>query len=152
MLYLILSALIIFIDRISKAWVDNNFILGQSQTIISPFVDFTYVQNNGAAYSILQGKQTLLIVFTLLVMIGILAYLIVYRKKISKLEQLSLSLILGGGIGNLIDRIILGYVIDFVNIHIIPVFNVADIGITIGCILFAITILFLDKNNERRKD
>ena len=150
-MYILLSVVIIVIDRITKTWIDNNMLLGQSKTICS-LLDFTYVRNDGAAYSILEGKQTLLIVFTLLLMIGIFAYMITYRKQISKLEKLSLSLILGGGIGNLIDRIMMGYVIDFFNIHIIPVFNVADIGITIGCILFAITVLFLDKKNGRRKD
>ena len=109
------------------------------------FVELYYIQNNGAAYSILQGKQTLLILFTIAVMIGIIAYVIAFAKKTTKLEVFSLALILGGGIGNLIDRVMFGYVVDFIDTHIIPVFNVADIGITCGCILFALTILFAKK-------
>ena len=145
-MFVIVSALIIIADQLAKNWVVNNMMLGSHiDWGAGDIFSFHYIQNNGAAYSILQGRQTLLILFTLAVMIGIVAYVIAYRKKTSKFEIFSLALILGGGIGNLIDRVLNGYVVDFIDIHIIPVFNVADIGITVGCILFAIAVLFSKK-------
>ncbi len=145
-MFTVVALLVIACDQLSKIWVKTNMnlydhiMLGNQE-----FVELYYIQNNGAAYSILQGKQTLLILFTLAVMIGIIAYVIAYKSRSSKLEIFSLALILGGGIGNLIDRVMNGFVVDFINTNIIPVFNVADIGITCGCILFILTILFSKK-------
>ncbi len=145
-MFVIISILIVVLDQLSKLWVKSNMMLFDCITFGNfKFFELYYIQNNGAAYSILQGKQLLLILFTLVVMIGIIVYAIVDRKKISKFEFFSLSLILGGGIGNLIDRVMNGFVVDFINIKVIPVFNVADIAITCGCILFAIAILFPKK-------
>lgn len=136
-------ALVIFLalDQLSKYLVDSSMELGQTIPLIKGVFDLTYVRNDGAAWNILSGKQTLLIVVTGAVMLTIIAYVIVNRKKISLLEKLSLGMIVGGGIGNLIGRASVGYVIDFLNIQIIPVFNVADIGVTVGCILLILTIL-----------
>lgn len=136
-------ALVIFLalDQFSKYLVDSSMELGQTIPLIKGVFDLTYVRNDGAAWNILSGKQTLLIVVTGAVMLTIIAYVIVNRKKISLLEKLSLGMIVGGGIGNLIGRASVGYVIDFLNIQIIPVFNVADIGVTVGCILLILTIL-----------
>ena len=136
-------ALVIFLalDQLSKYLVDSSMELGQTIPLIKGVFDLTYVRNDGAAWNILSGKQTLLIVVTGAVMLAIIAYVIVNRKKISLLEKLSLGMIVGGGIGNLIGRASVGYVIDFLNIQIIPVFNVADIGVTVGCILLILTIL-----------
>lgn len=136
-------ALVIFLalDQLSKYLVDSSMELGQTIPLIKGVFDLTYVRNDGAAWNILSGKQTLLIVVTGAVMLAIIAYVIVNRKKISLLEKLSLGMIVGGGIGNLIGRASVGYVTDFLNIQIIPVFNVADIGVTVGCILLILTIL-----------
>lgn len=136
-------SLVIFLalDQFSKYLVDSSMELGQTIPLIKGVFDLTYVRNDGAAWNILSGKQTLLIVVTGAVMLTIIAYVIVNRKKISLLEKLSLGMIVGGGIGNLIGRASVGYVIDFLNIQIIPVFNVADIGVTVGCILLILTIL-----------
>lgn len=136
-------ALVIFLalDQFSKYLVDSSMELGQTIPLIKGVFDLTYVRNDGAAWNILSGKQTLLIVVTGAVMLTLIAYVIVNRKKISLLEKLSLGMIVGGGIGNLIGRASVGYVIDFLNIQIIPVFNVADIGVTVGCILLILTIL-----------
>lgn len=146
MIYLIITAVFIIADQISKNAVVSSMQLGESRTVIDGVFDLYYIHNDGAAYSILQGKQALLIVFTVILMIGILVYMFAYRKTMSAIESIALALILGGGIGNLIDRIAYGYVIDFLNIHIIPIFNVADIAITCGCILFAVTVLFSKKD------
>ena len=144
-MFTIVAILAIVADQLSKLWVVKNMMLYDHLEFGTDLVELYYIQNNGAAYSILQGKQTLLILFTLAVMLGIIAYVIAYKSKASKLEIFSLALILGGGVGNLIDRVMNGYVIDFINTNIIPVFNVADICITCGCILFVLTILFSKK-------
>ena len=144
-MFTIVAILAIAADQLSKLWVVKNMMLYDHLEFGTDLVELYYIQNNGAAYSILQGKQTLLILFTLAVMLGIIAYVIAYKSKASKLEIFSLALILGGGVGNLIDRVMNGYVIDFINTNIIPVFNVADICITCGCILFVLTILFSKK-------
>ena len=140
MITIILSVLIVVLDRLTKNIIAGSMTLGESDTIIDGILDITYIHNDGAAFSMFKGQQTALICFTIVVMIAILAYMIIYKKSISALEKFSLILIIGGGIGNLIDRVMCGYVVDFINIHIIPVFNVADIAITCGCLLFAISV------------
>lgn len=145
-MYIFIAAVIVAADQLVKWIVSSSMFLGEKQTIINNILDLYYIQNNGAAFSILQGRQSLLIIFTILVMAGFLAYLISFRKKISRLEKFSIALILGGGVGNLIDRVMQGYVVDFIDIHIIPIFNIADIAITCGCILFAIAVLISGKD------
>lgn len=138
-----IAALVFFLalDQLSKYLIDSSMQLGQTIPLIDNVLDITYVRNDGAAWNILSGRQALLIVLTGAVMLGIIVYVIVKRKELSFLERLSLGMIVGGGIGNLIGRISVGYVVDFINIQIIPVFNVADIGVTVGCILLIITVL-----------
>ena len=77
-------------------------------------------------------------------MLVILGYIILAGKNVPGSERLALGLIFGGGLGNLISRILDGYVIDFINIYIIPIFNVADIAITCGCILLALSVLVIE--------
>ncbi len=144
-MYLLIAIVFIAADRITKMLITNDMTLGQSRQVLGSLVDFTYIHNNGSAFSMFQGKQTFLIALTVILMIGVIIYWIIYKKSISIPEHIALALILGGGIGNLIDRIMYGYVIDFIDIHFIPIFNVADIAITCGCILFAITVLFQKK-------
>ncbi len=141
----LLAALVVAADQLSKALVRNALELGETKTLIKGLLDLSRVHNDGAAYSILQGKQTVLIAFTLIMIFAMTAYMTVYRKKISRIERVALSLIIGGGAGNLIDRVMNGYVVDFINIHMIPVFNVADIAISCGCLIFIITVVFAAK-------
>ena len=136
---------IIVLDQLTKWIISNKMLLGTSVPVLGKLVEFSYIHNNGSAFSMFQGKQLFLVIFTVILMIGVGVYLIVYKKSISTTERVALYMILGGGIGNLIDRLMYGYVIDFININIIPVFNVADIAITCGCILFAVTVLFSKK-------
>jgi len=108
---------------------------------------FTYSRNTGAAFSILRNKQTLLIAITFIVMIFIGIYLF---KSIQSNESwqlnLSLAMIIGGGIGNLIDRVRLNYVIDFFDFTLInyPIFNVADCFIVIGTVVLGYLLIFSD--------
>ena len=139
------ALLVIVLDRVTKIYIDKTMTLGQSRPFLGSLASLTYIHNSGAAFSILEGKQMLLIGLTGAVMVALCVYVSYYGKKLSFWERLSLALIVGGGIGNLICRIKYGYVIDFINIHFIPIFNVADIAITIGCFLFCICVVFPKK-------
>lgn len=137
----IIALISLIIDQIVKILVSNYLILGQTTKIINNFFYLTYVQNTGAAFSILIGYRYILIIITLI----FLYYLYKYTKKQTnpnKLAILSHGLLLGGIIGNLIDRIIYGYVIDYLDFMIFnynfPVFNLADTFIVIGCIILVI--------------
>lgn len=130
-----LSIVFLVIDIVIKLIVKNCLFLNQSIKIINNFFYITYVKNTGAAWSILSGKQLFLIIFSLIVIIMLMIYL--YKKKeYSKFEIIGYSLLLAGAIGNLIDRIAYGYVIDYLNFYIFnynfPIFNIADCCIVIG--------------------
>ena len=137
----IIALISLIIDQIVKILVSNYLILGQTTKIINNFFYLTYVQNTGAAFSILIGYRYILIIITLI----FLYYLYKNTKKQinpNKLAILSHGLLLGGIIGNLIDRIIYGYVIDYLDFMIFnynfPIFNLADTFIVIGCIILVI--------------
>ena len=115
--------------------------MNESKTIIDNFLNITYVRNTGAAWSILDNNTWMVTVISLLIIIGIIYY--VYRNRVSKkILKIGYGLILGGAIGNFIDRIVYGYVIDFIDIDIFgwnyPIFNLADMFIVGGVILVMI--------------
>lgn len=119
---------------------------GETKPLLGDFVDLTYVRNNGAAFSILQDHRILLIALpAILIAVG-LVYVTRHRKDRSNFMLTSLSLVIAGGLGNLIDRVMTGYVIDFIDFRFWPVFNFADICVTVGCVLLCIYVVFLDKN------
>ena len=142
------AAAILIIDIITKLIVSGQMELGSTVSIIPGILEFTYVQNTGAAWGMLSDKQALLQVFTAVLMICLLYYAVKHRKTLSKLELISLGLILGGGLGNFISRIVRGYVVDFLNIQIIPVFNIADIGVTVGCFLLVYSTLLAVRKED----
>lgn len=133
--------ILIVIDIVIKLIISNNLILNQSISVINNFFYITYVKNTGVAWSILSGKINLIIVITLAIIMLLIIY-IFNKKSYSVLEIISYSMLLSGSIGNLIDRIIYGYVIDYLDFNILgydyPIFNFADICIVIGIILILI--------------
>jgi signal peptidase II len=136
-----LSALFaFFLDQVTKYWVVRNFSLGQTLPLLPGIFHFTYVTNTGAAFSMLSGRVEWLRWLSLgvsLVLIAIASFV----PLLTIWEQLGYGLILGGAIGNGIDRFFLGYVIDFLDFRLInfAVFNIADSFISIGivCLLIA---------------
>lgn len=131
----------IIIDYISKILISNLISLDKSITIINRFLYITYVRNTGAAFSIFSNYTFLLAIISILVIVLILYY--IYKKpNLKKIEYLSYGLLLGGACGNLIDRLIYGYVIDFIDVKIFkydfPVFNLADSFIVISFIILII--------------
>lgn len=138
---IILSTILVIIDQVSKIIVTNTLTNNKSVEVIKSFFYLTYTNNTGAAFSILTGKRILLILVSLIV-IGILIYYIKKTKIEKKINKIALSLVIGGSIGNLIDRILKGAVIDFLDFKIFgynyPIFNLADTFIVIGVFLLLI--------------
>ena len=137
-----LASLFLLIDIVVKLIVKSKLVLYQSISIIDNFFYITYVRNTGAAWSMFSGKQYFLIIVSLIVIIFLFYYL--YKKnKYNKLEIFGYSLLISGAVGNLIDRIFYGYVIDYLNFYIFnydfPVFNIADTCIVIGIMLLFIS-------------
>ena len=137
----ILTIIFLIIDIISKLVVSSLMNVYDSIVIIKNFFCITYVRNTGAAWSIFEGRVLGIIVVSLII-ISFIVYYISKQKVKSKLEKIGYSLILGGALGNLLDRIIYGYVIDFLDFNIFgydyPIFNLADSFIFVGVILLII--------------
>lgn len=132
----------IIIDQTSKFIVKSNFELNQSVKLIKNIFHLTYLNNSGAGFGILQQQNTILI-FISIAVIGIIFYYLSVIKDNELYAQILCSLILSGTIGNLIDRISYGYVIDFLDFRIWPVFNFADAFVTIG--VFGLVIYLWNK-------
>ncbi|MBE6020513.1 MAG: signal peptidase II [Firmicutes bacterium] len=149
---LIIIAASVAIDQALKSIVVNTLEIGQSLPLIEGVFHFTYIQNFGAAFSILQNKQAFLIIVTAVVMAIAAVVLFKNMNKLSKMIILSLAFIIGGGIGNLIDRIRLGYVVDFLDFTLInyPVFNFADCCVVVGSIVLVIGVFLEDRNEKKR--
>jgi signal peptidase II len=132
--------LILFTDQSLKAWVMNRFQLGQSRPLIPGILHLTLVHNTGTAFGLFQDKNLFFIILSAVVIAGIAALLFKEEKKNdSPFSLIPLVLLLGGAAGNLIDRIRLGYVIDFIDFRVWPVFNLADSCITVGIIWLLLT-------------
>ncbi len=133
----IFSLIFIVIDQLIKYLISNNIILNSEIKIIDKFFYITHVHNNGAAFSMFSGNIIFLIIMTLLALIVIYLFFI-KNKKLSNFEILLTSLLIGGIIGNFIDRIIFNYVIDYLEFIIFdyyfPIFNFADICIVLSVI------------------
>ena len=142
LIYILISIGILALDIFTKYLAKTVFTVNEI-AVIKDILYFTYVENRGAAFGILQNKQWFFVIVTLLIIFAMLFYLIKYKPE-SKLLKLSLVFIMSGGIGNLIDRIRFGYVVDFIDVRVInyPVFNVADCFVVIGAVLLCGVILF----------
>ena len=136
-IYIFIGILAVIVDQISKLLVQRNM-YGSEISIIDNFFSLTYVENFGAAWGIFSEWDFLLKILPPVLVGVILVYL--YKCKPGKIEVLSGTLVIGGAIGNFIDRIRLGYVIDFIDFKFWPVFNFADIWIVVGCFLMIITL------------
>jgi len=153
MKWLWLSILVLILDQLSKIWIDSNMSLYQSIPMFPGF-NITYAHNYGAAFSFLSDAGGWQRWFFAVLAGSISIGLVVWIKRLKSeeiLSAISLSLILGGAVGNLIDRVIYGYVIDFLDVYYQawhwPVFNIADSAITVG-VAFMFYESFTDKEQE----
>ena len=135
-----LALLFFLMDLVSKQIIVHLINLHESIKVIPNFFYLTYVQNEGAAFSIFQNQQILILLVTVIALFFINKYL--NNENINRIEAFSYSMITGGILGNLFDRVVFGYVIDFFDFHFgnyhYPVFNVADTLIVVGVIILAI--------------
>ena len=144
MLYYLIAAILVVIDQLVKAWVRGAIPLGQSVPFVPGLMELTYAQNTGAAFSSFSGLTGVLAVISLAASV---ALAVMIRKKVfpGVLGQISLTLVLAGAVGNLIDRVFLGFVTDMFATTFISfaVFNVADICVTVGgALVVAYTLFF----------
>lgn len=141
------------LDRIVKTAVVAGMHVGESIPVFGNFFHITYVQNTGAAFSMLQGHPVLLLVLPGAVIFIAIIYLIVKYKSYKPVFNVALSLMCGGGLGNLTDRAAYGYVIDMFDFGFFPVFNVADICVCVGCgMLMVYLIVYNNKHPGIRED
>jgi signal peptidase II len=131
---------VLSLDQLSKVIISRSLYFNQSVPVIKGFFHLTLVHNRGAAFGILKN-QAALFIFTSLFAI-ILLILSLKNNRHKKLFSVALSLILAGALGNLIDRLFFGYVIDFLDFRVWPVFNIADSAITVGAVLLGWTLLW----------
>ena len=146
--YAIFAAFIVLADQLSKIWVVENIPLFGNIPFLPGILRLTYVQNTGAAWSMFRGQQWL---FALVFAIFTAAILYEYFKSpmpFTTLERWCIAAVYGGGLGNMIDRIRMGYVVDMLETEFIdfPVFNVADCFITCGCIALLVHMIFFNKD------
>ena len=142
MLWTIIGILCLALDQLSKLYIANNFVTGHSVPVIEDVFHITYHLNDGAAFSLLSGKIEFLTITSIIIVIAIGGY-IFKKKPTNNLEIMSFTLILSGAVGNLIDRISRGAVVDFLDFTLInfPVFNFADCFVVAGGVLFFIYVL-----------
>lgn len=154
-LYYLFALVIIAIDQWTKWLVVKNMELGEQIELLSPYVSLFSHRNKGAAWGMLEGQMWLFTIVTVVVVVGILYYFHKEAKGIP-LFSISLMLLLGGAIGNFIDRLFRGEVVDFVSVLIpiiqydFPIFNVADAALTFGVITLILYMILDEKKNKKK--
>ncbi|HHZ02838.1 MAG TPA: signal peptidase II [Tissierellia bacterium] len=141
----IVFILSIILDQVTKIWAAKVLKYGESIKITENFLRLTYAENKGAAFSILQNQRWFFIIVTIIVLI-FLGYMYFRTKNLNKWAKFSIAMTAGGAIGNFIDRVRLGYVIDFIdvrfgNFYNFPIFNIADSFVVCGAILMVLLVL-----------
>lgn len=152
LLYYVIAVIIVGIDQWTKYLTVQTIPLHETIEWIPSVVSLTYHRNTGAAWSILEGQMMFFYIITLVVVGIIIYYLHTYGKQ-DRLFGLSLSLILGGAIGNFIDRLHLQYVVDMIRLEFIdfPIFNIADMALTIGVTLMILYLIIDEYRNYKQK-
>ncbi len=148
---LIVAAVVVLIDQITKAMVIRAFgppDAATSKQIIPHLLDVRHDENTGAAFSLFQGRSTTLLLIGVIV-IGVLIYYYRALPQGQPVLRLAVGGVLGGAVGNIIDRVRLGYVTDWIHITHYPTFNVADSCITIGMVTLAFSLFFMDRSTRR---
>ena len=146
-------------DQLTKWLVLKNLALGSSYEWIRNVLHFTYVQNQGAAFGILQNKRWVFLIFSTVAIVGLSIYLFRFCKQ-NWAVRISVAFLIGGGIGNMIDRIAFGYVVDFIELPFLwlpvlyqyfPIFNVADSFVTVGVVILAVALIRDAFREEKEK-
>ena len=149
---LVAAAMLVAADQGIKAWATAQLMPVGVMAVLPGIVELRYILNDGMAFSMLAGKQEILIGVTSLMLIGVLVWLL--RGKMPPLERVAWTLVLGGGIGNLIDRVLNGVVVDYINVLFMnfAVFNFADICVCCGVGLLILSILLDGRHGRAATD
>ncbi|SCW43864.1 signal peptidase II Aspartic peptidase. MEROPS family A08 [Pseudomonas peli] len=158
--WLWLSLLVFVVDQASKFWFDNNLSMYQQIVIIPDYFSWTLAYNTGAAFSFLADAAGWQRWFFAAIAVVVSGVLVVWLKRLKPGETwlaVALALVLGGALGNLVDRVVFGHVVDFILLHwhqqwYFPAFNVADMAITGGAILLALDMFKSEKSGETAHD
>jgi len=149
--FFLTALLLVAADQLSKLWIRSNLAVGESLFEVG-FFRLTYVQNTGAAFGLFQGQSFTLTIVASVGVAALLLYVLFFYHRFprlnNRLNRVALGLILGGMIGNLIDRICFGYVADFIDFGFWPTFNIADSAGVVGVIIFVYSLLFLARARE----
>ncbi len=154
LLYQFITVIAVFVlDRLTKISVKSTLGIYESKPVLNDILSLEYVLNEGAAFSMLEGKTVILIAVPVIAS-AIMIYLLAAKKIRSRIGSWGLALILGGALGNLYDRAFMGAVVDMFKLEFIdfPVFNVADIAVTVGAVLFFVYMLFFYEDKAEKKD
>ena len=151
-IYFIISGLLIGLDQWVKWWIVNDLSLGETKNLIPDVLSLNHIRNTGAAWSMLEGKMWLFAIITIIAVIVVVTLMIKNQRKGSRWLMIGLRLILAGAIGNFIDRVRLGYVVDMFQTDFMnfPIFNVADITLVCGVVCILIYII-LDEKEQGKK-
>ncbi len=146
------AMLLLGADQLTKYYISANFIYGKSVPFLKGFIDLLYIENTGSAWGMLSGKTWVLLTVTVIVMLILITFMLKYGRS-NKLLFWAVSLVLSGGMGNLIDRIFRdGRVVDFIHLEFFPtfpIFNIADIAVVVGGGLL-ILYFIIDTVKERK--
>ncbi|MGI5949333.1 signal peptidase II [Peptoniphilus sp.] len=155
MFVVLFSIILILLDQFSKFLVKTYLMGREPLVLINDFLRLYYIENRGAAFGILQGRRSFLTIITIIVLVFLTIYLFRNYRKLPKIYLFSISLLIGGTIGNFIDRIRLHYVVDFISVKIFnynfAIFNFADVFIVLGTILICIGIVLYDNPKNKYK-
>jgi len=151
-IYFMISGLLVALDQWVKWWIVNDLSLGETKTLIPGVLSLNYIRNTGAAWSMLEGKMWFFVIITVIAVIVVVTLMVKNRKQGNRWLLTGLSFILAGAIGNFIDRVRLGYVVDMFQTDFMnfPIFNVADMTLVCGVILILIYII-LDEKEQGKK-
>ncbi|WP_323841673.1 MULTISPECIES: signal peptidase II [unclassified Moraxella] len=156
--YYFLAFIVLLFDQVTKYYFNATFTLYQTVDVLPPVLNWTLAYNHGAAFSFLADQNGWQKWFFAILGLLVIGFVIVHLRKIpksAKVLSLGLAMVLGGALGNVIDRFLHGYVIDFIHVHYAnvwhyPIFNVADIGLCVGMTLVIWDMLFLEKARQKR--
>ena len=150
MIYFLFAILVVGADQLVKTMIRSNLVPGDVINVYQDILKITYVNNKGAAFGFLSGQNRVLLAIPLIIIAALFVFILM-SKSMHPLARYALTLIAAGGTGNLIDRILYGQVTDMLSLSFFsPVFNIADIAVTLGCILIIIYAIFADRFNNAR--
>ena len=156
---LLIAGIVVVLNRVTKNLVVASMAEGESVTVLPGVLRWTYIENSGAAFGMLKDHRWVFLVFSVIMIAAVFGYIVwkylLKKQPVEWLELIALSAIVGGGVGNMIDRILRGSVVDFVDVICFPfwkfIFNVADIFVTCGCFLLIFALIRSELREEKKR-